>query len=79
MTAAPKLDPRTRRVRADSVRPGHIVMESDQHPAVVVRVGRRNTGAVWMWCRYVWQASSEPLWPFGPFDPATPVDISKEK
>jgi len=77
---APKLNPRTQTVRADSVRPGHTVMESHEHPAVVVRVARHSgTGAVTFWCRYVWQASTEPLWPFGPHHPATPIDISKEK
>jgi len=37
---AHNLSPRTRVVRAADVRPGHIVMESHEHPAVVVRVVR---------------------------------------
>ncbi|MCC2031848.1 hypothetical protein [Microbacterium allomyrinae] len=74
----PKLNPRTHRIRADSVRPGHIVMESDEHPAVDVRV-RRPHGAILLWCRYVWQATHEPVWSFGPFDPTAPIEVSKER
>ena len=40
MPTAHNLSPRTRVVRAADVRPGHIVMESHEHPAVVVRVVR---------------------------------------
>lgn len=74
----PRLNPRTDRMRADSVRPGHVLMESDEHPAVVVRVAYPS-GGVTFWCRFTWQATHEPAWPHGPFHPAAPIDISKER
>ena len=74
----PKLNPRTERVRADSIRPGHVVMESDGHPAVVVRIAQRR-GTLTFWCRYVWQAATEPVWPMRALRPSEAVDLSKEK
>lgn len=71
------LNPRTERIRADSVRPGHVLMESDEHPAVVIRANQHH-GEVTFWCRFTWQATHEPAWPHGPFHPAAPIDISKE-
>lgn len=62
MSTAHNLTPRTRVMRAADVRPGHIVMESHDHPAVVVRVVRQYA-KVRLWCRYVWQATHEVAWP----------------
>ncbi|GAA1997301.1 hypothetical protein [Microbacterium pumilum] len=63
MSTAHELTPRTRAVRAADVRPGHIVMESHEHPAVVVRVERPHNGTrIRLYCRFVWQASTEPTW-----------------
>lgn len=78
MSAAHKLTPRTIPLRADSVRPGHIVMESDEHPAVVIRATQHH-GVVTLWCRYIWQATHEPVWPFGPLAGSSPIDVSKER
>lgn len=65
--------PRTRTVAAAAIKPGHIVLERAEHPAQVVRVGRA-PGGLTFHCRYVWQASSEPTWPMGPFRPTTPIE-----
>jgi hypothetical protein len=73
---AHNLTPRTRATRADSVRPGHIVMESQDHPAVVVRVGRPR-GKVRLWCRYVWQAAHESEWPMPDLDPDDAVRVAR--
>lgn len=71
------LTPRTRSVRAADIRPGHVIVESDAHPAVVDRVASR--GACTFWCRYVWQSAAEPLWPLGPFHPDSRIDLSVER
>ncbi len=78
MATAPNLTPRTKVVCAADVRPGHIVIESREHPAVVVRVGRPN-GKLRFHCRYVWQASHEVAWPMDDLHPDAAVRISKEK
>lgn len=60
--------------RADcSLRSGDVVMESDAHPAVVVRI-TRPPGKVHIWARYVWQASRESSWLMGHFRPDHPFD-----
>lgn len=80
MDTAHNLTPRTKVVRAADVRPGHIVIESHEHPAVVVRVVQRHRGhPVRFMCRYIWQAASEDLWPMPDLHPDARVLISKEK
>lgn len=71
------LNPHTRGVRAASVRPGHVIVESHAHPAVVERVAHRGTYT--FWCRYVWQSAAEPVWPLGPFHPDSRIDLSVER
>lgn len=74
------LTPRTRQVRAADVRPGHIVVESHERPAVVVRVSYPRSGVrITLHCRYVWSATADPLRPMSDLDPDTLVHISKEK
>lgn len=75
MSRARRIDytPCTRTVLAATIKPGHIVLERAEHPAQVVRVGRAVAGPTFH-CRYVWQASSEPTWPIGPFRPTTPIE-----
>jgi len=61
--------PRTRKVPVSSLRAGHIVMESPEHPAQITRLARPfgRDAAVTIWCRFVWQASREPEWVLGVF------------
>lgn len=75
MTRAQRIDytPRTRTVAAASIKPGHVVLERAEHPAQVVRVGRAVTRLTFHY-RYVWQASTEPTCPLGPFRPTTPIE-----
>ena len=80
MDTAHNLTPRTKVVRAADVRPGHIVIESPRHPAVVVRVVQRYPQwPLTLWCRYVWQAADEHIWPMPDLHPDAHVQISKEK
>ena len=60
------LNPKTRTVAAATIKPGHIVMESNEHPAQVTRVVVTNKGTT-IYCRYIWQASSEMEWKLGTF------------
>lgn len=68
--------PRTRRVLVSSLRTGHTVMESYEHPAQVTRIVRKvgRSNAVTIWCRYLWQASAESEWELGVFDLDTFVE-----
>lgn len=79
MTAAHNLSPRTRVVRAADVRPGHIVMESQEHPAVVVRVVPFGRSRVRFWCRCVWQATHEVEWPMPDLDPDATVLVARNR
>lgn len=69
MTAV-DLSPRTRRVLVSSLRTGHTVMESYEHPAQITRIARKvgRSNVVTIWCRYLWQASAESEWELGVFD-----------
>ena len=68
--------PRTREVPVSSLRAGHIIMESPEHPAQITRLARkfRGDGAVTIWCRFVWQASREPEWELGVFSKESLLD-----
>jgi len=68
------LSPRTRRVPVSTIRPGDVVMQSDEHP---VRISMRKRGAgrdVTLFCRYVWQTDSEPVWTLGTFHPTALIE-----
>ena len=67
------LNPKTETVAAAMIRPGHIVMESHEHPAQVTRVVRSN-GSLAIWCRFIWQATREPDWKLGSFQPRAPIE-----
>jgi hypothetical protein len=60
------LNPRTRPVEVEKLRVGHIVMESDEHPAVITRI-TTPAGKVFIRARYVWQDKTEPDWPLGTY------------
>ncbi|MFJ8893566.1 hypothetical protein ACIRCZ_03180 [Leifsonia sp. NPDC102414] len=70
--------PKTKSVPASSIRPGHIVMESYQHPAVVTRISARGQ-SVHIWARYQWQASRDPEWLLGSFLTTDTVHKAVEK
>jgi hypothetical protein len=68
------LRPSTVGVRARNLLPGHVVMESADHPAVVVRVARLYRGhAIRVYARYIWSATTEPAWELGLFHPDTRI------
>lgn len=72
------LRPRTERVRASALRSGDVVMESDEHPALIVRLEHLVRGAhVRVWTRYIWQPDTERPWPMGTFHPDYPFDRAK--
>lgn len=62
------LNPKTQTVAAATIRPGHVILESHEHPAQVTRVVVSNKG-ISIWARYLWQASSEKDWTLGTFTP----------
>lgn len=66
------LNPKTTTVAAATIRPGHVVLESVEHPAQVTRVVVSNRG-VTIYARYIWQASNEKDWKLGTFSPRSPV------
>ena len=61
------LNPKTQTVAAAAIKPGHIVMESHDHPAQVTRVAYPMTGRISIFARFLWQASNEPEWKLGTF------------
>jgi hypothetical protein len=64
------LRPRTIGVRAADLLPGHVVVESADCPAVVVRILPLYRGrSVRIFVRYVWSAATEPAWDLGAFLP----------
>jgi hypothetical protein len=67
------LNPKTQTVAAAMIRPGHVVMESNEHPAQVTRVSVSNKGLT-IWCRFIWQASREKEWKLGTFKPRAPIE-----
>jgi hypothetical protein len=67
------LNPKTVTVAAAMIRPGHIVMESHEHPAQVTRISASNKGLS-VWCRFVWQASREKEWLLGTFQPRAGIE-----
>ncbi len=68
------LNPKTRTVAAATIRVGHVVMESHEHPAQVTEIRRAASGRLNIWCRYLWQASREPQWLLGTFQPNAPIE-----
>lgn len=67
------LNPKTQTVAAASIRPGHIILESHEHPAQVTRVAVSNK-SVTIFARYIWQASSEKEWKLGTFAMRAPIE-----
>ena len=67
------LNPRTETVAAATIKPGHVILESTEHPALVTRVAPTPRGLN-VYCRYVWQASREPEWLLGTFKPHAPIE-----
>lgn len=68
------LNPKTQTVPAVAIKPGHIVMESHNHPAQVTRVSYPTNGRVTIRCRFIWQATSEPDWVLGTFNARAPIE-----
>lgn len=68
------LSPKTRTVAAATIRVGHVVMESHEHPAQVTEIRRGAGGRLNIWARFVWQASKEPQWLLGSFQPNAPIE-----
>lgn len=68
--------PRTRKVPVSSLRAGHIIMESPEHPAQITRLARKfgRDGALTISCRFVRQASREPEWELGVFSKESLLD-----
>lgn len=66
------LNPKTQTVAAATLRPGHVILESHEHPAQVTRVVVSNKG-VTIFARYIWQASSEKEWKLGTFNPRSGI------
>lgn len=67
------LNPRTKTVAAATIKAGHIVLESREHPAQVTRIAVSQRGLS-IYCRYIWQASSEREWRLGTFKPHAPIE-----
>lgn len=54
-------------VAVSTLKPGHVVIEDYERPAVITRVVPSPRG-ITLWARYTWQASREPEWKLGRFD-----------
>lgn len=67
------LNPKTQTVAAATIKPGHIILESHEHPAQVTRVTAGPKGIA-IWARFVWQASSEKEWMLGTFKPRDGIE-----
>lgn len=67
------LNPKTKTVAAAMIKPGHIVMESHEHPAQVTRIAVSPKGIA-IHCRFLWQASNEPEWLLGRFAPRDGIE-----
>ncbi|SDK71942.1 hypothetical protein SAMN05216282_11156 [Cryobacterium psychrotolerans] len=72
------LRPSTVGVRAGDLRPGHVVVESDDHPAVIVRITLLRSGCVRIYARYIWSAATEPDWELGYFHPDTRIPTAED-
>lgn len=70
------LHPSTERVPASALRPGHVVLEAADYPAVVTRA-HRSGGQVVVYARYVWQAAHEPSWLMGRYAATHPFDRAR--
>jgi hypothetical protein len=67
------LHPKTQTVAAATIKPGHVILESHEHPAQVTRVAVSTKGLA-IYARYIWQASSEREWLLGTFKPSSRVE-----
>ncbi len=61
-----------------TIKPGHVVMESADFPAVVTRV-TSSSGVLTVWARYPWQASLEREWKLGRFHPTDTINTVVER
>lgn len=68
------LNPKTRAVAAATIKPGHIILESHEHPAQITRVTRAPHGRLNLFARFIWQASREPDWLLGTFQPRALIE-----
>ena len=64
--SALNLHPKTETVAAATIKPGHVILESEEHPATVTRVAVSNKGYA-IYCRYLWPATREKEWLLGTF------------
>jgi hypothetical protein len=67
----------TKSVPASWIRHGNVILESEDHPAIVTRVTRLGSRHSRIWCRYTWQRRYEPDWPLGDFGPEDLVEVVK--
>lgn len=67
------LQPKTKPVRARTLRRGDVILESYEHPAKITRVSI-SQGHVYLKALYVWQRNVESDWPLGPFHPDTMIE-----
>lgn len=68
------LSPKTRRVPVSTIRPGDVVMQSDEHPVRVSMRKHTQGRELTLYCRYVWQNESEPVWTLGTFRPTALIE-----
>ncbi|WP_104195227.1 hypothetical protein [Cryobacterium sp. M25] len=71
------LRPATVSVRAGDLQPGQVVMESDDHPAVIVSITRLYTG-IRIHARYIWSGATERDWELGFFHPDTRISPAED-
>jgi hypothetical protein len=72
------LNPKTRATAVENLRPGHVVMESAEYPAVITRI-TTPTGKYCIHARYVWQDATDKDWLFGTYAPGRLLHRALEK
>lgn len=72
------LTPKSKAVRAEKVKVGDVILESFDHPAVVVEIRGGSGGRTHLYCRYVWQSPTELMWKFGTFPPGARIPAAKK-
>lgn len=63
------LRPDTQRVPASALRVGDVVLESADHPAVIVSIHTHQRIYLRVHARYIWSPPYEPSWVLGDFHP----------
>lgn len=64
--------PKMRTVPASTIRKGDVILESDGHPARVLRVSKMGRSRSF-WCRYLWQTPAESEWSTREYPATYPV------